>query len=423
MKIKAVQQSKLDEYTKNKELLKIKKRYDGEMRKLNGKTEDEMLKNAEKYMKERERQYKKDLKTHEKALDKHKKSITKYLEKIDKIKEKYEEMRKDAVKNIKAISHELQELDASNATSLSEKYLTLQKTLQATDIENDGLKKFSETLDRKKLQSLYDQGYREYAGYDLDKLIEYKKQREELAFLEAKTTKTDREKAKALSELTDAEREYNDYLEKRMALEEKRSLYDAIARGKKVGQAKIFYNATTDTYSYENEKGQIKKVTDYKNQELAQQLYDKQAKLQTELEQVRQHVQSEYGEYKKTHSKLQSLYRQDTDNYIIELRRKEQAYRAFSRSIRAMEARAGGTLVPRRAYGGTLSVGMPTMVGENGLEHIIARQASYVQPANSINTTTTNNTNALTINGVNVGNFGSVDDMLDMLRNRLTRHF
>ena len=73
------------------------------------------------------------------------------------------------------------------------------------------------------------------------------------------------------------------------------------------------------------------------------------------------------------------------------------------------------------AYGGSVMSWMASIVWENGPEQIIARQSSYVQPRNAGNSyNTVNNSNSLNINGIEIGNFNTVDDMLDALKERLT---
>jgi hypothetical protein len=77
------------------------------------------------------------------------------------------------------------------------------------------------------------------------------------------------------------------------------------------------------------------------------------------------------------------------------------------------------------AYWGNLLEWSASWVWENGPEQIIARQSSYVQPRNAVNNNSTiyNNQSSLSINGLEIWNMNSVDDLLDELRNRLTyRH-
>lgn len=205
-------------------------------------------------------------------------------------------------------------------------------------------------------------------------------------------------------------------------MEEKRAINDAFRRQWHIGAQKIFYDKESDVYTYENERWQLEEITDFQNQQLAQQLLDKQTKLKAELELERGHAQKIYNEYRITQDKLKNLYKQDTTQFLLELRNKQQAYAAYVKSMQLMQSRISSAGIEKRAYGGQLSMGKATIVWENGLEKIIARQASYVQPTNSINTTNHTNNNTLTLNGVDIGNFATIDDMLDMLRMRLTRH-
>jgi hypothetical protein len=62
------------------------------------------------------------------------------------------------------------------------------------------------------------------------------------------------------------------------------------------------------------------------------------------------------------------------------------------------------------------------MVWENGPEAIVRRQSSYVQPRNAVQNYSTVNTsnNNLSINGLQLWNFNTVEDLLAELKNHLT---
>ena len=120
-----------------------------------------------------------------------------------------------------------------------------------------------------------------------------------------------------------------------------------------------------------------------------------------------------------TSNKILARWQSDTKAYKIELNNRLSAVRSYVAEVQALLASVPSSY---RAYGWTLNSWV-TMVWENWPEAIIAKQSAYVQPRNAVqnNSTIYNNQNSLSVNWINVWNFGSVDELLDWLKPYLTR--
>ena len=249
--------------------------------------------------------------------------------------------------------------------------------------------------------------------------IEYLEALKEMEYLNSKLTESQKELAKTLDQQSESEKLILEYEKQRAVLEEQRSIYQAVANQwdlSSIGEQAIkleddivsYYDATKDKYV---------EITDFKNQELARDLYNQQIKLEAEYEQQETALQSELELVEDHSKKVLAQWQSDTKAYKNELNNRLDAVRDYVASVQALLASVPSSY---RAYGGELNKGV-TIVGENWPEAIVRRQASYVQPRNASNSysTVNNNQSSFSINGMNI-NVNNVDELLGELKNRLT---
>ena len=415
IKIQEVQDAVLSEKEKNEKLLDIYNWYKDELVKIEGKTNDELLKSAEEYVKNYYDKMQKSSEEEQKATQDSIKNVKKYQDAIDKLGQKREEYKQNALKNIREVNNELAELDKEFNQDISERYNELQDIIKDFERENGS----SEWLKGLGVDMLKDRGSDKINDIPVKDAIEYLQALKETEYLNERLTDQQKELAKTLQDQTESERIIAEYEQKRATLEEQRAINQAVANqgnldaiGKKAieleGDIVKYYDATKDEYV---------EITDFKNQELARDLYNQQVKLETEYEQQQTALNNELELVKDHSQKVLNQWQSDTKAYKKELDNRLDAVRAYVASVQELLASVPDSY---RAYGGELNKGV-TMVGENWPEAIVRRNASYVQPRNAVQSySTVNNSNNLSINGLEVGNFGTVDDLLAELKNRLT---
>jgi hypothetical protein len=191
-----------------------------------------------------------------------------------------------------------------------------------------------------------------------------------------------------------------EYEEKKTQLLEKQAILQATANQGNLGdENKALIEEDGMIKYYDAEKEAYTEITDYKNQELARQLLEKQTEMESEYQLNVEQKEKEEALLQEHYDKLESLYQSDTEIYKGELKKKEKAVRDYVEKVKAMLSEIPAS---HRAYGGNLLNGQVSIVGENGPEAIIARQSSYVQPRNAVQNSSTvyNNQSSLSINGL-----------------------
>ena len=415
LKIQEIQESTAGEREKNEKLLEVYDWYKNELVKLEGKTNDELLKSAEEYIKE---YYKKMQDASEKEQKLTTDSINKakkYQEAIEKLGDQWDEYKDKAVKNIREVNNSIDELDKKFNQDIGERYNEVQeliKDFQRKNGDQDWLKSLG--VDR-----LKDRDSEKINDIPIKDAIEYLEALKEMEYLNSKLTESQKELAKTLDQQSESEKLILEYEKQRAVLEEQRSIYQAVANQwdlSSIGEQAIkleddivsYYDATKDKYV---------EITDFKNQELARDLYNQQIKLEAEYEQQETALQSELELVENHSKKVLAQWQSDTKAYKNELNNRLDAVRDYVASVQALLASVPSSY---RAYGGELNKGV-TIVWENGPEAIVRRQASYVQPRNASNSysTVNNNQSSFAINWLNV-NVSNVDEFLGELKNRLT---
>ena len=417
-KIKALEQEELDELEKNKRLDEIYTEYKNKILEIDWKTNDDMLKNAEDFLKDYRKNKQDEIEAEKKAWEDSIKNIEKYWKEIEKLWEKREDYKNEAVKNLREVNKELEDLEKENTQNLADRYLEVEKAMREMEKENSWIKYDSSSIEQ--LQEYQRQGMDNYWGVDIDKLIEYKKLQTEINLLKENTTEETIKEAQERKNLTETEKQLLEYEEKKTQLLEKQAILQATANQGNLGdENKALIEEDGMIKYYDAEKEAYTEITDYKNQELARQLLEKQTEMESEYQLNVEQKEKEEALLQEHYDKLESLYQSDTEIYKGELKKKEKAVRDYVEKVKAMLSEIPAS---HRAYGGNLLNGQVSIVWENGPEAIIARQSSYVQPRNAVQNSSTvyNNQSSLSINGLEFWSFNNIDEMLIALKDKLT---
>ena len=297
------------------------------------------------------------------------------------------------------------------------------------------MKRIAEEMSRNDVQTYQDWWYSEYRWFDLKKLIELKEKLDEIKLIEENTTEEQRKSDEFVKETSKTQEILNKLKEKEAELEEKKAVAlerQAIATAQMYTyewqqRIKVTQNADGSlSWMYEDREWVRQEIHDLDNLEYAKQLADQTENLWSQLEQFTQ-------EKKQEEEILESLT-------IRKIWLEKEYEKAFKESIATQKKELNDlmsrwdTLIAKQnqyysrktsafAYGWDISNAKVALVWENWPEQIIARQASYVQPRNASNSYSTvnsnNTTNSLTINGMS-NTYGSIDEMLDDLKWKLT---
>lgn len=415
LKIQEIQESEAGEKEKNEKLLEVYNWYKDELVKLEGKTNDELLKSADEYVKEYYDKMQKASEKEQKATDDAIKSAKKYQDAIEKLGDKWTEFKDKALKNIREVNNSLEELDKDFTNDLAGRYKEVNKTIQEFEREHGQNNSFSSIS----LDELRNREYGTIWGVKIDEVTEYVEALQEAKLINEQLTEEQKQQVDLLNKQSETEKIIAEYQERKAQLEEQRNIYQAVANqwdldaiGKKAieieGDVVKYYDATKDEYV---------KITDFKNQELARDLLNQQTKLETEYKQQETALQNELKLVQDHSKKVLDQRQSDTKAYKLELKNREQAVRDYVASVQELLA---SIPAEHRAYWGELSKGV-TIVGENWPEAIVRRTASYVQPRNAVSSysTVNNNQSSFAINWLNV-NVSNVDEFLGELKNRLT---
>ena len=225
LKIQEIQESTAGEREKNEKLLEVYDWYKNELVKLDGKTNDELLKSAEEYIKE---YYKKMQDASEKEQKLTTDSINKakkYQEAIEKLGDQWDEYKDKAVKNIREVNNSIDELDKKFNQDIGERYNEVQeliKDFQRKNGDQDWLKSLG--VDR-----LKDRDSEKINDIPIKDAIEYLEALKEMEYLNSKLTESQKELAKTLDQQSESEKLILEYEKQRAVLEEQRSIYQAVA--------------------------------------------------------------------------------------------------------------------------------------------------------------------------------------------------
>ena len=336
--IKAVQESLLDEEEKMKRLTDIKEKYDKKKIELEGKTDDELLKEAEDYMKELKKKREDNYKDHKKKSDDAIKDVKKYAENLDKIKKKFEEIKEKAGDTLRDIKHNMWELDKNHIKDLWARYYDVKKQIRDNEKNESWLKRIWENMNLQTLESWRDAGQKEINNIDIDKAIEHLKLKEELLFLEQKTTKEQQEQAKIEAEKSESVKLVEKHEKEKATLQEKQNIAEAFSSSESIDwQKKLKIDGDKIEYRDKNKEDFVE-ITDFKNQEYARDLINQQLKLETEYKAEEKHLNDSKELALKHSQEILKIWQNDTGLYKNELKEREDATRAYVENVKAMMA-------------------------------------------------------------------------------------
>ena len=416
--IKEVEESKLSEKDKRQKLLDIYNWYKNELITLEGKTNDQLLKNAEEFLKDYQKEFEKASESDQKAVQESIKKVEDYDKKIWKLAESWNEYKDKAKKSLREVNNSIAELDEDYSENIAERYN------KVWDAIKDFERKYwssNEWLKSLWLDSLRERDSDKISDIKISDAIEYLQLLEEQEILNNNITEEQKKQAENLKDMSETEKLINDYKQKRATLDEQRAIYEAYSSQWSLWEIwKQAIKMEDDVIKYyDKAKDQYVEITDFKNQEIARELLNQQTKLETENQQLEDAKEKELKIINDYNNKILSRWQSDTKAYKTELDNRLAAVKEYVESVKALYDSIPSSA---RAYWGELNKWV-TLVGENWPEAIIRRQASYVQPRNSVmnNSTVYNNQNSLSINWIEIWSFNSVEDLLNWLKPYLTR--
>ena len=343
LEIQAVKDSELTEEAKMLKIYDIKERYDKKTKELEGKTDDDLLKQSEEYMKSLKEQREQSYKDHKKKADEANKDIKKYTENLDKIKKKFEEIKEKAGESLRSVKHDLDEMDKTHIKDLGARYYEVKKQIRDNESDNPALK-YLDAYNKETLQKRKEAWTKEVGDLAIDKILEQLKLKEELLYLEKKTTKEQQEQAKIEAEKSESVKLVEKYeKEKRIKLEHQRLLESYTASGE-VGLKGIDYirdehGDKTDKLGYRDaEKKAYIEITDFKNQEYARDLLNQQTKLAEEYASEQKKLNDSKELALKHSQEIIKIWENETQNYRSELLKRADITRDYVNQVKAMMA-------------------------------------------------------------------------------------
>ena len=343
LEIQAIKDSELTEEAKMLKIYAIKERYDKKTKELEGKTDDDLLKQSEEYMKSLKEQREQSYKDHKKKADEASKDVKKYTENLDKIKKKFEEIKEKAGESLRSVKHDLDEMDKTHIKDLGARYYEVKKQIRDNESDNPALK-YLDAYNKETLQKRKEAWTKEVGDLAIDKILEQLKLKEELLYLEKKTTKEQQEQAKIEAEKSESVKLVEKYeKEKRIKLEHQRLLESYTASGE-VGLKGIDYirdehGDKTDKLGYRDaEKKAYIEITDFKNQEYARDLLNQQTKLAEEYASEQKKLNDSKELALKHSQEIIKIWENETQNYRGELLKRADITRDYVNQVKAMMA-------------------------------------------------------------------------------------
>ena len=303
LEIKAVQDSTLTEEEKMKKLTQIKEKYEKKKKDIEGRTNDELLKEADDYMQKLKKGREENYKDHKKKADEASRDVKKYTENLDKIKKKFEEIKEKASETLRNVKQDLNTLDEEHIKSLGARYYEVNKKLQ------DG-------------------------GLDYEERI---KLEQELLYLEERTTKEQQEQARLEAEKSESVKLVEKYEKQRAQLVEKQKIIESFSHAGEVGDKKLKIDGDKTEYRDE-EKQQYVEITDFKNQEYARDLINQQIKLDTEYKAEEKKLNDSKELALKHSQEIIKIWENETQNYRSELLKRADITRDYVNQVKAMMA-------------------------------------------------------------------------------------
>lgn len=369
---------------------------------------------------------------HQKIYDKLTDEINKLWEQYDKLREEAKKTWEDAEKSLKSYNDELGKAQSEAITDLWQRYVELQKDLIWVEWR---MKEAAEELSWNTIRSMERNWSDTYMWYDLKKLIDLKEKLDEIQLIEENTTEEQRKADEFLKETSKTQEILNKLKEKEAELEEQKTAAiekQAIAAAAMAQENwKQFIKTVLSwwedlwTRYYDAVNDKWNQIHNLDNIEYAKQLENQTENLNEQYEQLKQEKDNEVEILIDTTARKIELENEFHGVFIENVKKQERELdNLILKEQQLIEKRKEYLSLwwtSHRAYGWSVLNWQASIVWENGPETIIARQSSYVQPRNAGNSySTINNSNSLSINGLELWNFNTIDDMLDALKERLT---
>lgn len=372
---------------------------------------------SSKAQKEALKEVKEAYKDIEKAIDDHNDAIEDAQKKVESLNKKYDELKnkaKDAfheAKNaVKELDGQMEELGKDNAKSMIEKYQKRQDKLKEIERKNKGVGNAA------KLKSL-----EEWRAYDDEKwdseistkeIIEYLEIQEEIAFLTKHLSSEQLKQAESLSRMTEAEKDYQKYLEKRGELEykkasalEKQSIAEAFSKQWEIlnpEDIKVFSTEVEGQLKarYQDETGKMVEIVDFKNIQYAQDLFNKSEAIRLEKEALEKKIADEKLANEELTMEKIRLDQYYTNVHAQEINKQKSKLDELIRKYHELaKAKASAGARWARAFGGEVKAGLPYLVGENFKPELFVPSTSgSVVPVNNYNQSRSYHFSGITIN-------------------------
>lgn len=373
------------------------------------------------------------------TVSEHQNNYDKIVDKIENVEKEYDKLRdtakktrEDAEKALKDYNKELEENQAEWIKSLGERYVELQEKWR--EIDNSYLKDRISDISASEWRLIRDEWWT-WNGYTYKELKDIKELYDEIKLIEENTTEEQRKSAEFTEKTSKAQEILNKMKEKEAELEEKKAAAiekQAIAQAmmEQANWKNYIRTLTKDgediwTWYYNVTEEKREQIHNVENIEYAKQLETQSTNLNDQLKQLQEEKDKEVEiltDITARKVQLEEEYNRVFQEAIAQQKKSvEELITYRDRLIAKKNAYYSTWSWSRRAYWWTLNQWV-TLVGENWPEAVVARVSSYVQPrnaSNSYSTVNNNNSSNLTINWMS-NTYGSMDEMLDDLRQKLT---
>ncbi len=345
----------------------------------------------------------------EKEINIHNKAIEDAQKKVESLNKKYEELKKkaleafDEAKNaVKELNKELSDNEEERVKNLWERYVDLKRKM--LEIWENALN-VAKNLSRSEIEDKIKGDIYELNGVDPKKLLEYKDLLEEVALIEANTTEEQRKSKDFTEQKSKAQEILNKHLEKQAELEEKKAaalekqkIAEAFSNGKNVVAGHDKDNELKARY--EDEKWALVEITDFKNIQYAQDLYNKSQAILQEKKEIEDKIFFEKvanEELTTTKMRLDQMYTKAHSKEIDKQKSKvDELIQKYHELARA-KSWAGGRWA--RAFGWEVKAWLPYLIWENFKPELFVPSTSgSVVPVNNYNQSKSYHFSGITIN-------------------------
>lgn len=368
-------------------------------------------KEALKEIKEAYHDIEKEINTHNKAIEDAQKKAESLNKKYDELKKKALEAFDEAKNAVKELNKELSDNEEERVKNLWERYVDLKRKM--LEIWENALN-VAKNLSRSEIEDKIKGDIYELNGVDPKKLLEYKDLLEEVALIEANTTEEQRKSKDFTEQKSKAQEILNKHLEKQAELEEKKAaalekqkIAEAFSNGKNVVAGHDKDNELKARY--EDEKWALVEITDFKNIQYAQDLYNKSQAILQEKKEIEDKIFFEKvanEELTTTKMRLDQMYTKAHSKEIDKQKSKvDELIQKYHELARA-KSWAGGRWA--RAFGWEVKAWLPYLIWENFKPELFVPSTSgSVVPVNNYNQSKSYHFSGITINTNHAEDFWS----------------